>query len=134
MVVGPDEDKEISPKIFVSYRRKSCADIVGRIVDHLMMAFGEDSVFLDIEDIRAGERFEGRLDEGREALVVCLLGVVPILELRVYEAQGPLVVRLSESVVCGLVDLQTLEAVPLSAVQVALRRVGLSQALEETGS
>ncbi len=50
-------------KIFVSYRRSDSADIVGRIVDHLMMAFGDDSVFHDVDSINAGARFKEDINE-----------------------------------------------------------------------
>lgn len=50
-------------KIFVSYRRVDSADIVGRIVDHLMMAFGDDSVFHDIDSINVGASFKETIDQ-----------------------------------------------------------------------
>lgn len=44
-------------KIFISYRREDCAGHAGRLCDRLDEAFGEESVFRDVEDIAAGEDF-----------------------------------------------------------------------------
>ncbi|HZQ52353.1 MAG TPA: TIR domain-containing protein [Bryobacteraceae bacterium] len=49
--------------IFVSYRREDSAAYAGRICDHLELVFGEDQIFLDVEDIRPGQNFAQTLDE-----------------------------------------------------------------------
>ena len=41
--------------IFVSYRREDSAAYAGRICDHLEALFGEDRIFMDVEDIRPGQ-------------------------------------------------------------------------------
>jgi hypothetical protein len=49
--------------IFVSYRRSDSAYITGRIYDHLAAAFGDTSVFRDIDNILAGRDFTEQLDK-----------------------------------------------------------------------
>ena len=43
--------------IFISYRRSGAKQTAYRLKDKLKAAFGEDKVFLDLEDIRGGARF-----------------------------------------------------------------------------
>lgn len=45
------------PRIFISYRRADTELIVGRIYDRLVMAFGEQYVFKDVERIPPGQDF-----------------------------------------------------------------------------
>jgi len=42
------------PRIFINYRRDDSAGYAGRIHDTLASAFGTDSVFIDIDDIKPG--------------------------------------------------------------------------------
>ena len=49
-------------KIFVSYRRTD-SDIAGRIADRMIDTFGEESVFLDVENIPIGKDFRKVIDE-----------------------------------------------------------------------
>jgi ferredoxin len=53
----------IKPKIFISYRREDSCDIVGRIADHLMMTFGDESVFFDVVNIPGGANFLLQIEE-----------------------------------------------------------------------
>jgi hypothetical protein len=39
------------PRVVISYRRSDSAAIAGRIADQLKARFGEDSVFMDIDNI-----------------------------------------------------------------------------------
>ncbi len=43
------------PKIFISYRRSDSEDIAGRIYDRLVVHFGKDSIFFDVDAIPFGE-------------------------------------------------------------------------------
>jgi hypothetical protein len=45
------------PKIFVNYRREDTAGVAGRIADRLRQEFGDDSVFIDVENVRLGNDF-----------------------------------------------------------------------------
>lgn len=54
-----DITKENSPsmKIFISYRRADSTYLIGRIRDRLIIAFGPQTVFRDLDDIPAGADF-----------------------------------------------------------------------------
>ena len=39
------------PKIFLSYRRQDSAGVAGRIYDRLRQHFGDDAIFMDIDNI-----------------------------------------------------------------------------------
>ena len=43
--------------IFISYRREDSAGYAGRIFDTLSERFGKDEVFMDVDDIKAGQDF-----------------------------------------------------------------------------
>jgi hypothetical protein len=44
-------------RIFVSYRRSDSDVIAGRIRDRLARSYGDDSVFMDIDNIRSASTF-----------------------------------------------------------------------------
>ena len=48
-------------KIFVNYRRDDARDITARIRDRLALAFGDASVFMDVTNLIAGQRFDAEL-------------------------------------------------------------------------
>lgn len=52
-------------KIFINYRRDDARVYAARIRDHLANAFGSTQVFMDVDDLRLGQRFD-------EALVAAL--------------------------------------------------------------
>jgi hypothetical protein len=70
-------DKIVSG-VFISYRRSelSARAVAGRLRDRLVIAFGDDHVFLDTEDIVAGISFLDRIDErtAEGTLVLVLIG------------------------------------------------------------
>ena len=45
------------PKMFISYRRSASAGHAGRLYDRLIAHYGDDNVFLDVEQIPVGETF-----------------------------------------------------------------------------
>jgi phosphatidylserine/phosphatidylglycerophosphate/cardiolipin synthase-like enzyme len=49
-------------KVFISYRRQDSTVITGRIYDRLTSAFGERTIFRDIDDIPAGKDFRAVLE------------------------------------------------------------------------
>jgi len=49
-------------KIFLSYRRQDTAGIAGRIYDRLRAHFGNDAIFMDIDNIPFGVDFRVHLD------------------------------------------------------------------------
>ena len=58
-------------RIFISYRREDSAGHTGRLYDSLRSRFGDDSVFLDLSDIDAGQVFNDTIQQAiRSADVV----------------------------------------------------------------
>jgi TIR domain-containing protein len=51
------------PRIAISYRRSDSAPMAGRIFDRLSAHYGEDSVFMDIDDIPFGIDFRNHIRE-----------------------------------------------------------------------
>ena len=62
-------------KIFISYRREDADEAAGRLSDHLVNQFGQDSIFMDVDGIAPGRDFRKVIDE---TLTECdvLLGVM----------------------------------------------------------
>ncbi len=63
------------PRIFISYRREDTRAFTGRIHDRLEMAFGDDNIFKDVDDIPPGEDFRAVL---RNAIDDCDVMLVVI--------------------------------------------------------
>jgi formylglycine-generating enzyme required for sulfatase activity len=62
-------------KIFISYRRADSTYLIGRIKDRLITAFGDQSVFRDLDDIPAGVDFRSVLEKetnGCNAMLVII--------------------------------------------------------------
>lgn len=64
-------------KIFISYRRADSTYLVGRIRDRLMVAFGEGTVFRDLDDIPSGVDFRTVLEEETNGCDVMLVIMGP---------------------------------------------------------
>lgn len=64
-------------KIFISYRRADSTYLIGRIRDRLMAAFGDKSVFRDLDDIPAGVDFRKVLEEETSGCNVMLVIIGP---------------------------------------------------------
>jgi formylglycine-generating enzyme required for sulfatase activity len=64
-------------KIFISYRRADSTYLIGRIRDRLMNAFGEKSVFRDLDDIPAGVDFRAVLEQETNGCNVMLVIIGP---------------------------------------------------------
>lgn len=74
--------------IFISYRRSGAKQTAYRLKDRLKHAFGDDSVFLDLEDIRAGARFADVISETIQQASVVLVVIGPRwLDMRDSEGQ-----------------------------------------------
>jgi CAP12/Pycsar effector protein, TIR domain len=52
-----DRPGSVLRKIFVCYRRDDTQDAAGRLYDKLVDVYGEDTIFMDIDDIPAGANF-----------------------------------------------------------------------------
>ncbi|RPI95823.1 MAG: TIR domain-containing protein, partial [Chloroflexi bacterium] len=75
------------PRIFISYRRADSRPITGRIHEHLVRAFGDASVFMDVSDIPAGIDYKAYLAQQLEACDVALI-VIGDKWLSVTDADG----------------------------------------------
>jgi TIR domain len=64
------------PTIVISYRRSDSSAIAGRIFDRLTVHFGEDSVFMDVDNIPIGIDFRSHIHEAlqRTDVVIAVIG------------------------------------------------------------
>ena len=64
------------PTIVISYRRSDSSAIAGRIFDHLTAYYGEESVFMDIDNIPFGMDFRTQIHETlqRTDIVLAVIG------------------------------------------------------------
>jgi hypothetical protein len=62
----------MSGKIFVNYRREDAGAEAARIRDHLITVLGSDNVFMDIDDLKLGQRFDQELANALSASNVFL--------------------------------------------------------------
>ncbi|WP_394809753.1 SUMF1/EgtB/PvdO family nonheme iron enzyme [Nitrosomonas sp.] len=60
-------------KIFINYRRKDSAPHAGRLYDRLAGRFGDDHVFMDIDQIEPGEVFDQVIQEKLAAVQVAVV-------------------------------------------------------------
>jgi TIR domain len=65
------------PTIAISYRRSDSSAIAGRIFDRLTAHFGDDSVFMDVDNIPVGVDFRSQIDETlhRTDVLLAVIGV-----------------------------------------------------------
>jgi hypothetical protein len=80
------------PTIVISYRRTDSSAVAGRIFDRLIAHYGEESVFLDIDNIPFGIDFRAHIQQilRRTDVVLAIiganwLGVNPGGATRMYE-------------------------------------------------
>jgi TIR domain-containing protein len=50
-------------KIFVNYRREDERAFAARVRDRLAQAFGASNVFMDVDNLMAGQRFDRELEK-----------------------------------------------------------------------
>jgi hypothetical protein len=60
-------------KVFISYRRDDASGNAGRLYDHIGERLGENSVFMDVDTIHPGERFDDYIDDALHSCDVCLV-------------------------------------------------------------
>src|SRR5262245_59897038 len=77
----------MSGKIFVSYRRDDAAADARGLLDALAHKFGKSNVFLDVDNLLAGQRFDRELDK---ALARCdvLVAVIGSRWMELLTAKG----------------------------------------------
>src|SRR5262245_49483495 len=64
-------------KIFVNYRRDDARDMAARLRDRLATTFGEANVFMDIDNLKAGQRFDKELEKALAETDVFLAVIGP---------------------------------------------------------
>ena len=64
-------------KIFVNYRRGDVRDAAARLRDNLAMTLGKDEVFMDVDNLLAGERFDLKLKEALAGTEIFLAVIGP---------------------------------------------------------
>src|SRR6476661_7759727 len=67
----------MSDKIFINYRREDSIGTAGRLRDRLAEAFGEESLFMDVDNIPAGVDFAADLNNQVTACRVLLAVIGP---------------------------------------------------------
>lgn len=97
------------PKIIVSYRRSDSAAITGRIFDRLTSRYGDESVFMDIDNIPFGIDFrthiKGELEKSDIVVAVIgprWLGAVADGPARINEAADPVRVEVETALRSGV--------------------------------
>jgi len=63
--------------IFINYRRDDVRDMAARISDRLSESFGSLSVFMDIDSLLPGQRFEDQLKKALDACDVFIVILGP---------------------------------------------------------
>ncbi len=61
--------EHMNAKLFINYRREDTAPYAGRLYDRLSAHFGDEQVFIDIDQIEPGEDFVEAIGEGRPPVV-----------------------------------------------------------------
>jgi hypothetical protein len=67
---------EVAQKIFISYRRSDSLDVTGRIYDRLVVTFGRDAVFKDVDAIPYGVNFRSYIYDavGKAQVFLAIIG------------------------------------------------------------
>lgn len=64
-------------KLFINYRREDTAPYAGRLYDRLVAHFGEDQVFMDIDQIEPGEDFVEVINRKVGACEIAIISIGP---------------------------------------------------------
>ena len=80
-------DRELLPRIFISYRREDTGGWAGRVADCLIAIFGKNNIFFDVDTINPGSNFVQALND-RAANCDVLLAVIGKNWLRAEDAKG----------------------------------------------
>jgi len=63
--------------VFISYRRRQSADLVGRLKDRLRGIYGRGQIFTDVDNIEPGQDFRAVIDQKLSACEVFLVVIGP---------------------------------------------------------
>jgi hypothetical protein len=75
-------------KIFVNYRRDDAPDMAARIRDRLADTFGDTNVFMDVDHLRPGQRFDRELSKALAETDVFLAVIGPRRQEMLAERQA----------------------------------------------
>jgi hypothetical protein len=78
---------QMNAKVFINYRREDTAPYAGRLYDRLTAHFGEDHVFIDIDQIEPGEDFVEAINRKVSACDIAIVAIGPNW-LRPIDASG----------------------------------------------
>src|SRR5215831_6232307 len=67
----------MNAKVFINYRREDTAPYAGRLYDRLTTHFGEDQVFIDIDQIEPGEDFVEAINRKVGACDIAIVAIGP---------------------------------------------------------
>src|SRR6516225_1637279 len=67
----------MNAKVFINYRREDAAPYAGRLYDRLTAHFGEDQVFIDIDQIEPGEDFVEAINRKVGACDIAIVAIGP---------------------------------------------------------
>ncbi|MEQ1719060.1 MAG: SUMF1/EgtB/PvdO family nonheme iron enzyme [Hyphomicrobium sp.] len=67
----------MASKIFINYRRDDARDMAARIRDRLASVFGSSNVFMDVDNLMAGQRFDKELEKALSETDVFLAVIGP---------------------------------------------------------
>src|SRR5262245_40840866 len=68
---------QINAKVFINYRREDSAPYAGRLCDRLTARFGEDQVFIDIDQIEPGEDFVEAINRKVSTCDIAVVAIGP---------------------------------------------------------
>ena len=77
----------MNAKVFINYRREDTAPYAGRLYDRLTEHFGEDRVFIDIDQIEPGEDFVEAINRKVATCDIAIVAIGPNW-LRATDASG----------------------------------------------
>ncbi len=90
------------PRIFISYRTSDGADKATALARELNAAFGEQQVFLDKEDLTAGQRWRDAIGAALDAQPILLLLITPgVLGERLQDAGDPVRHEVAAALACN---------------------------------
>lgn len=63
-------------KLFINYRREDTDDLAGRLYDRLVVEFGSENLFKDLDSIRPGQKWKRVLEQSvsKSDIVLALIG------------------------------------------------------------
>jgi TIR domain len=116
--------------IFVSDRRAETRDIAGRLADRLMHRFGDDQVFVDVEDIEPGVDFVAEIERAVTRCRVLVVVIGPTWHTVTGTGRRP---RLHDPHDAVAIEVRTALAAGILVVPVLVDGAGMPHADEHLG-